>query len=647
MKLAKIISNLLYHISFVIFFCFASASSIYAAPVTTVVEAEIMQVSQIPDQQKLDYPNCLLAAKIRVNKIMSGPAVSEYCEVLFMLYRDKKIDRQLADVLKEGKKLSLELIDFDLASDDIQSTSQANDLTDIADAQYYAVKTNEIKDFKPLLSPQNFKGSDSYVSPFLQPINPPRPPEIWEKRNARMRQKQMEIDAALKAVQGNTIPDISCGEALKRESIPHQIVELNKKQVAFVKKGNSLFSLSVTDPMREKPLPEYDENYKKLKKINDFLLFHQIEPIFLLLPNFHSVSKRIVFPGMRNIPDVEYYDIAQKMLCQGIEPEIIYPQILDRWAEFDMLYCYTDDNSHPHFGLSEISARTLADLLHATGIEDNNSKTAFKESKRYCFSYPDYIDVFFKTEKYSFPLVLYKDKVPDLNAPESPILILGNSFAGFPRSGAAIGDRIALHSGIVPDLLRSDASGLATIIPKRLLLNSNRYLRGKKFCFIVIYPLFIKYQWPDIEAMDKIYSMITDGYNKTTIYPETLKISGSHEISSIDKLSNGMKKFINTTTPKWRLFFSPKSEKINNRIECFLPQGVDDNTSRLISINVSAQNYIYVSVNAKTQQIYANTDTLLFDLPPKVNYFSISTTPNQVFALGPITIFTPKEPTSK
>lgn len=632
------LSIIAFFISFTVLGAFVPAATAHAAPESTVVEAEILEVSQYPDAQKLDYPNCLVAAKIRVHQILSGAPMPEFCEALFMLYENKKADQKIAAVLKPSRKVRLKLIDFDLAPENIRETQQANDFLDVNGAQCYVTEVHALRDFSPILFPQTFKGQREYKSVWEHPVNPPRPAEDWSRRQARMEKKRAEVAAQLRLAQQATTPDITVGEALNRGNVPYRTIRLFSQDIAFFLYGKNLFSIPIKHRLREKTIIG-DDDCARLKKLNEFFLRHQIELMVVLIPDAYNFAKRIVFHSMRDIPDLSYYHTAKLLLDNGIEPVIIYPQLLAHWQDFDLLFGYHNYDYHPNFGAAEIGGRVLADILHEHGLDDPDAKKHLSE-KRMIIGYPEHIKKEFDIKDFAISPVMYRHKQIPADVPESPILVLGNSFARSPRYDASIASRMAFHSGVLPDLLKSEGHGVATIIPKRLLLNSDRYLRGKKICFLILHPVFIKnYPWADIQALDKIYSAI-GGQNKfIEIPPESVKITGASEHAPDDKSSSKDMKYHKRVLPQgWRFLHSPNRGKQYNRVICELPADAVSDKPRLLCINAFASQIMRVTVADKTESLYANRDCLIFDLPAGTKIFTLEVQPNQIYALGPIRI---------
>ena len=602
------------------------------------VEAEVLEISTYPAPEKLDYPNCLVAVKIRVNQILSGPPTPEFCEALVMLYRNKIQDRRIAGLLKAHQKVKLNLIDFESAPEAIRETQQANDFTDIDGTQYFVTEAVALSEFSPVLLPRTFKGRKGYRSLWENPINPPRPPEVWLRRQVRMEKKRAEVAALLRSARESVIPDITVGEALTRENISYRTLKVFSQDIAFCIRGRSLFCIPVKRRMRERGIVG-EEDCKRLKKLDEFFRRQQIELMVVLIPDAYSFAGRVIFPSMRNIPDLAYYDAALKLLDNGIEPVMLYPQLLDRWREFELLFGYQNYDWHPHFGMAEIGGRVLADILHEHGIDDPGAKKDFTETRLVC-GYPEHVGKAFGLDTFSMSAVSYRGKniLPD--APDSPVLILGNSFARAPQYRASIPCRMALHSGVVPDLLKCEGIGVATIIPKRLLLNGDRYLRNKKICFLVLHPSFIKnYPWADIQALDGIYAAMSTQGHAVEISPESLKIDGAIDRAPADRAAQRTVKYHKDGLPSgWLVFHSPGTGKSHNRLVCTLPEVAVADRPRILCLAAFASQTMKIVVGQTSETLYANRDTLIFKLPAGTREFTLELTANQVYALGPIKI---------
>jgi len=120
---------------FLVLLCMGNLNA--AAPeVVAVVEGAIQDVSRLPDQKNLAYPDCNYTISVDLKQIISGSPVPQKIIVIVPGYRQYKATPFVQMKLESGMQIRLKLVNFELLPEQEKSIQLVDDLNDF-DRSYW------------------------------------------------------------------------------------------------------------------------------------------------------------------------------------------------------------------------------------------------------------------------------------------------------------------------------------------------------------------------------------------------------------------------------------------------------------------------------------------------------------------------------
>ena len=139
----------------------------------TVCIGKIEDISNVPDIEQANYPDCYYTARFVVKDILDGKPAPQKIQLLIPAFLESRID-PLSTIMKKGYwKVSIR--PFSLATKKEQEIEQVDEIESYLDTPYILVSAiaGNISEFYTSCIP--VLEGESYISPFDNPVNPPFP----------------------------------------------------------------------------------------------------------------------------------------------------------------------------------------------------------------------------------------------------------------------------------------------------------------------------------------------------------------------------------------------------------------------------------------------------------------------------------------
>lgn len=250
--------------------------------------------------------------------------------------------------------------------------------------------------------------------------------------------------------------------------------------------------------------------------------------IIAVIPDYRAIAARVFNPEFMKIPDSASQEIVATLLRNGIEAIYFTDDVLAETRNYEFTFVYPND--HPGWGCVMPLANCLAARMQRFSTLLNRSFTPemFTEELQngWCrerYRFPEGVDIGPRTpgEIYTFPTILLNNKIIKSD-PQAKILLIGNSFIQTPQKDSSLASALARISGYSVHEFRMDGNGPAAIIPMRLLLEHERYLKGKVVClFPFSSSMFESFQFVDIAEYDRNMTLLSGMRLVRTFLPPT------------------------------------------------------------------------------------------------------------------------------
>lgn len=464
------------------------------------------EVSKLPEASKLDYPDCDYTVIFNIAEVVENPRRSSLPHTVQLLvpgFRQKKGDG--LPRLQKNKRYRITMLPDAQVSDARRSITRIDDLTRFDLEEFYVFSSMEAA---------SEASHQAVKQPAADGSHPVSTQWTWPTVPEHLKQLQQ---AAI---------DTEKRENLKRLEYFHgRVDELNRRFAEAVEARKRLFSAyhgpygveycgsPVVPPAGSQRLwwanienhffglPQdwqlirwnyhriMPQNIEALKAFRDFLERHGVQLIIELVPDLHDIAARVMVPGFEDVPDYESVIAARTLLDAGIEAIYTSDRFLQGAFCREQLFCYPA-NTHPHDGAQEILTTIMSERLKRYGDALPRSLKSGDFSvrrettcygKRYQWPANVNIGGHQVGEIQQCEYIYYRGERLK-NNPDSPILVIGNSFIQTPQDQRSYCDRLAMHTGINPHELQSQLPVLPALIQKA----PERYLKGKKVCIFPV-----------------------------------------------------------------------------------------------------------------------------------------------------------------
>ena len=237
---------------------------------------------------------------------------------------------------------------------------------------------------------------------------------------------------------------------------------------------------------------ECSDNLAALIALKDFLEVNGVQLIVVMYPNARAVSARVFLPEFAAYPDEKELRITKKLLEHDIEVITLLDRAVKQATDYPFMYFYPID-FHPGEGTGEVAAEAIAEHLQRFAVEFTPNLEAtdfarYSENNVYTenFTYPAGVDTgphqageivrIFKTYYRGKPITF--DEM-------SKVLVCGHSFIQTPAYSAFLSSALAGRIRYIPHNWQISSVGPYTTIPRRLLVDREKFVRGKRVCVLV------------------------------------------------------------------------------------------------------------------------------------------------------------------
>lgn len=512
----------------------------------TICFAEVEDISNVPDINKSNYPDCFYTAKISVKQIIDGDSVPQDIQLLIPAFLNKKIHR-LSRVMKTGN-YKIAIRPFSLASKEEQEIEQVDEIESFLHPAYVLIDAVQKGIPELHTSAIPILQSNKYCSPFDNPINSPLPDKYLEDSENAIKQELSKVTLILES------PDDSIEAINERFQ-----ADWTKKQkeyndfnatVVWAKVGNSFFGLPKQWTLiHDRKISE--KNIEALKELNNFFRSQGIVLIIQVIPDPWDISALVLNPDYVKYSDRQSATVVRQLLENGIEAQFLSDSILCDSLSYERLFFYPRDY-HPGEGAMDIITTRAAERLKSFGNEvfpQNLRKELFSFKEQDTgygsdYKWPENCDIgaHIAGTNVQTPYIFYDGNriAPD---PASKILVFGNSFIQEPFDKDAYISYLAKKMLYVASSKAMGGVSALTALPNLFLLKYKEYMKDK---VVAVLPIGIehltneKYCFTNIKDIDLALknsektvfsdSLPLDTFSSSPKFPSYFKFSGIHPL---------------------------------------------------------------------------------------------------------------------
>ena len=249
-----------------------------------------------------------------------------------------------------------------------------------------------------------------------------------------------------------------------------------------------------------------------LVAFKDYLESQGVQLIISLVPYYHDIAARVINKEFRDIPDFRSATILKQLSENGIECFCPSEEIIKNYNKNEFSFFFPND-PHPADLPQDISSSIIAQRLKRFGLKEQLNIRDFSIKKEPIESYyttlkdhsfPERCDIGNNpvSSVYLCDRIYYKGK-PIINDPDSPVLVLGNSFSRTP-AGNSLADLITMKSLMPVAKYSISGAGILSSCIQRIFSNPESFLTNKKV--IVLHVGTIHFQrniiLPNVKQLD-------------------------------------------------------------------------------------------------------------------------------------------------
>lgn len=486
--------------------------------IATVVEGEITERSMLPSPKQSDYPDCRFSVHFQGNSILAGPACKE--ELALVLEGFKNYRLLDSANLKAGDKVCCAILPFEDLPDEQKTTQLADDLNLFTLDNYYVLSMCKIPQYRdekmyPSSGITFADANENYVSIFERHINPPIPQELVKAQQSQIAADLAKMNKFLENWQDEKDELNKKFAAVWEMEKAKDAPGYNRIDNKYVWRNidNSFWSLPIYYRLIGDIQRISNDKLAAMIGLKDALEANGCQLIVSLVPDLYVIAARVINSDFRAIPDYQTATIVKQLSEAGIESIYASDEIIKNYNRFSYAFFFPA-NGHP----SDTTQDVLSDLIALRLQRYNFPKTldadelgmeqhrhVYGEEKNYCW--PKNCDIGTNTpgSSYKNNCVMYKGKILK-DDPQSPVLILGNSFIQTPMESpdslcTLLGKKMAM--GIANYRLGGNAP-MITIV-QNIFSTPQIFLRDRK---VIVLQVGTSYflttpRWNNLALMDR------------------------------------------------------------------------------------------------------------------------------------------------
>lgn len=461
--------------------------------ITTVVEGEILERSELPDPQKSDYPNCRFTAHLKGNTIKSGDACPR--EIVLIIDGFENFNILSTNTLKKGDKVICSIIPIEELPEEEQATQQADDLELFHLNSYYVANIKTIKKYSDTNALQPSSGilfsedNEKYISIFERHINPPIPDTIKNAQRSSILEDLRKMKDLLVGFDEKYIDEVNehFADVWKKEKRKDANGYNRIKKCVWRNIDNSFWALPEDYILLKDPLLMSQNMLKCFQSLKKACEENGVQLIVSIVPNFYDISARVINKEFRDIPDLQTATYVKQLSEIGIEAIYASDTIIQNYNRFPFAFFFPS-NYHPGDTTQDVLSDIIAERLLRYELDSYFNPSLFSESQ--CVSiygpdaylFPHNCDIGNnKTGKpFMFRKILYDGKVIP-NSKDSSVLVIGNSFIQVPVSPPDSFPVLLSYKMCSPiHWVRRDGFGPFCEFLTELLFNPDSFLKNKR-----------------------------------------------------------------------------------------------------------------------------------------------------------------------
>ena len=462
----------------------------------TVVEGTLKEVSELPSPQKSDYPDCRFTALLEGNSIIDGVPCPQKVQLVIDGFRNYKLLK--TKKLKPGNKIRCGMLPFEKLPDKDKSVQQADDLNLFELQSFYALEIEKIHVFSEV-SPTPFADAMEYVSVFERKINPPLSAEMKKMQQEAIGQALRKINSRLAPYTDERIARLNADfakawETEKAKDPPgfNRIALPGNRKYVWRNVDNSFWALPENHVFIPRDDPIAKDKLESLLALQEFLNANGCQFMIGIIPDFYAIAARVMNKQFREVPDFGSARLARELLNNGLETVYASDRLLNNYNRYQFAFFYPD-NYHPSDTAQDILTDLFSELLMRYRFRPTLAKKRFSTDlfinaykDKYCF--PQNCDI--GSNQAGTPVfcrrVLYDGETIS-SAPQSPLLVLGNSFIQTPmKNPYSFPTLLAMKTHMDISWFGVASSGPFTTIMNSLFANPEKLLKGKKVVILVL-----------------------------------------------------------------------------------------------------------------------------------------------------------------
>lgn len=518
----------------------------------TLVDGEIIEITEAPSPQGANYPDCFYTAKFRIHNILRGESCPQTVLLLIPAFRNFRKSIYNGSI-KKGQLLKTYIKSFDKLSDDEKRTQQADDLQLFDLQQFVLCGATKIKSYKSDVNVIPFSETDSnYISIFSCQINDPISYDVaaaqkkkiaddlkvmtdqlrWleankEKINFEFN-KQWKCEREKDPEKRNRIPFISGLDLVWR------YIESPQKRGSFwaaYNRGDKL----ITGTAYRRDVIQAIVNLKEALEANG------IQLIVIPEPNANDIALRMMNPDFKDIPDYQTTLVCKQLLEAGVEAIYVADKLIKNFDRTEFMYCYPGD-PHPGDTAQEIFAESVVERLKRYNLSPEMNKEDFYFTKgktckeNYC--YPSNCDIGKHSPGEIIQCRHIKLKKGSWNSKDSKILFVSNSYGSFPGGGGFCG-WLAAKTLLKTTNVSIHANGDSSVNISSFIFSQRAdLLKNKKVVIIATGQQFFAKEWNDLRMCDDLFSQTA---GKTVVASLEIKSSYNDTKDTIHKVNHFIK----------------------------------------------------------------------------------------------------------
>ena len=453
----------------------------------TRVTGRVEQISSLPNPKRSPYPDCLVTARIRVEKVWSGSAELDSILIAMWGFRNRKY-------VSLGKYLPGDLVHLDIVPfadvPEVESIQRVDDITDLDLDMYWAVAVSNMSDSVTEPANPSAKRANKQRDKTRTTVVTAPSEHIKNRQQAAIQRELKQIQMLLDKHGGSWEAWHEHLQPVRDKLRSYDIVEQESwasLPLPFCR--SDAFDLI---PESQGGLLKVDAQVAMLIDLHERLAGQGIDLIVVPLPFREELALHKVLDDYPDEPAPVPYrmKVLHDLLDAGVEVINVLPKFFDRWNDYELFY-YPGCNDHPADGALKLLATLIRERLERYQFKSlTNGVQPRLTRQRVAFEHTN--ESLFATQ------VLGEDGTMVSNRDKtSPVLLVGDSYTRYPfRSyfgsivSADLASQLAYELGF--PLYNYTVSAAAPILYQVLARAPKQLLAGRRVCLLVYsayYPL--------------------------------------------------------------------------------------------------------------------------------------------------------------